>query len=93
MPERIRISTTLIALGIALACLSAPALAAPGNSQASAVAAAKAKPKPPKPAKPAKPGKPVLVPEIGAEGAAAAILLTIGGIAVMTGRRRQFPAP
>lgn len=36
-----------------------------------------------------KPHKPRHVPEIGAEGAAAALMLTLGGIAVATGTRRR----
>lgn len=84
--HRTRVVLVLAALAMALTCQAVPAAAANGSNVpkiVSKVVPLKAGKKPGK-------GRPVAAPEIGAEGAAAALLLALGGIAAMTGRRRPL---
>ena len=81
---RTRSAVLLGALAVSLACLAGPSVAAAGNTKVQKIVTKIVTVRPGK-----KPGKPVAAPEIGAEGAAVAILLTLGGIAVMTGGRRH----
>lgn len=86
MTQRRRVSLVLAALAIALSGQAAPAAAANGTKIQKVVTKIVTV----KPGKKPRPGRPVAAPEIGAEGAAAALLLALGGIAVMTGRRRPL---
>jgi hypothetical protein len=86
MKKGTRVALVLGALAVAMSCHAAPSAAASGNGKVQKIVTKIVTVRAGK--KPGRPGKPVAAPEISAEGAAAAMLLTLGGIAVMTGRRR-----